>query len=61
MAWRSICAPWLTTGITLNGLNADVGNSLYVDWETDRDTLEGRAWAIKRGEPQIADGWGLRY
>ena len=48
-------------GLTLNGLNADVGNSLYVDWETDRDTLEGRAWAIKRGEPQIADGWGLRY
>ena len=48
-------------GLTLNGLNADVGNSLYVDWETDRDTLEARAWAIKRGEPEIDDGWGLRY
>ena len=48
-------------GLSLNGLNADAGNSLYVDWETDRDTLEGRAWAIKRGEPEIDDGWGLRY
>ena len=55
-----LCA-LVDNGITVNGLNADVGNSLYVDWETDRDTLEGRAWAIKRGEPQIADGWGLRY
>ena len=48
-------------GLTLNGLKADAGNSLYVDWETDRDTLEARAWAIKRGEPEIDDGWGLRY
>ena len=48
-------------GLTKNGLNADVGNSLYVDWETDRDTLEARAWAVKRGEPEIDDGWGLRY
>ena len=48
-------------GLTVNGLNADVGNSLYVDWETAKATAEGRAWAIKRGEPQIADDWGLRY
>ena len=48
-------------GLTVNGLNADVGNSLYVDWETDKATAEGRAWAIKRGEPQFAEGWGLRY
>ena len=55
-----LCA-LVDNGLTVNGLNADVGNSLYVDWETDRATLEARAWAIKRGEPQISDGWGLRY
>ena len=55
-----LCA-LVDNGLTLNGLNADAGNSLYVDWETDRDTLEARAWAIKRGEPEIDDGWGLRY
>ena len=55
-----LCA-LVDNGLTKNGLNADVGNSLYVDWETDRDTLEARAWAIKRGEPEIDDGWGLRY
>ena len=55
-----LCA-LVDNGLTANGLNADPGNSLYVDWETDRDTLEARAWAIKRGEPEIGDGWGLRY
>ena len=55
-----LCA-LVDNGLTLNGLNADLGNSLYVDWETDRDTLEARAWAIKCGEPEIDDGWGLRY
>ena len=32
-----------------------------MDWETDRDTIEARAWAVKRGEPEIDEGWGLRY
>ena len=61
-SWLAVylCA-LVDNGITVNGLNADVGNSLYVDWETDRDTIEARAWAVKRGEPQIDDAWGLRY
>ena len=48
-------------GLTVNGLNADKGSSLFIDWETNKGTVDARAWAIKRGEPQIADGWGLRY
>ena len=49
-------------GLTTNGLDADLGNSLFVDWETDRETVEGRAWALKRAEIQTFDeGWGLRY
>ena len=61
-SWLAVylCA-LVDNGLTINGLNADVGNSLYVDWETDRDTIEARAWAVKRGEPEIDDGWGLRY
>ena len=55
-----LCA-LVDNGLTKNGLNADVGNSLYVDWETDKATAEGRAWAIKRGDPDIHEGWGLRY
>ena len=55
-----LCA-LVDNGLTASGLHADAGNSLYVDWETDRDTLEARAWAIKRGEPEIDDGWGLKY
>ena len=55
-----LCA-LVDNGLTKNGLNADVGNSLYVDWETDRATAEGRAWAIKHGDPDINEGWGLRY
>ena len=48
-------------GLTASGLNADAGNSLYVDWEDEQSTLDARAWAIKRGEPEISDEWGLRY
>ena len=55
-----LCA-LVDNGLTKNGFNADVGNSLYVDWETDKATAEGRAWAIKRGDPDIDEGWGLRY
>ena len=55
-----LCA-LVDNGLTKNGFNADVGNSLYVDWETDKATAEGRAWAIKRGDPDIHEGWGLRY
>ena len=35
-----LCA-LVDNGLTKNGLNADVGNSLYVDWETDKATAEG--------------------
>ena len=45
-----LCA-LVDNGLTVNGLNADTGNSLYVDWETDKDTADGRAWAIKCGDP----------
>ena len=56
-----LCA-LVDNGLTLNGLNADLGNSLYVDWEEPtRGIAEQRAWAIKQGEPDIDDGWGLRY
>ena len=48
-------------GLTKNGLDADLGNSLYVDWETDKATVEGRAWALKCGSPDFDEGWGLRY
>ena len=47
--------------LTVNGLSADYGRSLYVDWETDKATIEGRAWGIKQGEPQIAPDWALAY
>ena len=61
-SWLAVyLAALVDNGITRNGLNADVGRTLYVDWETDRDTIEGRAWAIKQGEPQIAPEWGLAY
>ena len=61
-SWLAVylCA-LVDNGLTASGLKADPGNSLYVDWETDRDTIEARAWAVKRGEPEIDDGWGLRY
>ena len=61
-SWLAVylCA-LVDNGLTVNGLKADPGNSLYVDWETDRDTIDARAWAVKRGEPQIDGGWGLRY
>ena len=55
-----LCA-LVDNGLTTSGLKADPGNSLYVDWETDKATVEGRAWAIKRGHPDIHEGWGLRY
>ena len=55
-----LCA-LVDNGLTLNGLNADAGNSLFVDWEDERATAGERAWAIKRAEPQISDEWGLRY
>ena len=48
-------------GLTASGLSADAGKSLYVDWEDDHDILDDRAWAIKRGEPEIDDAWGLNY
>ena len=55
-----LCA-LVDNGLTVSGLNADVGKSLYVDWETDAPTVGARAWAIKGGEPQIESGWTLRY
>ena len=48
-------------GITCNGLNADVGRALYLDWETDHETISGRVWAIKGGEPQFSPDWTLAY
>ena len=54
-----LCA-LVDNGLSANRLKADVGNSLYVDWETDKDIVDRRTWALASGEPQI-DGWGLRY
>ena len=61
-SWLAVylCA-LVDNGLTASGLNADAGKSLYVDWEDDQSTLNERAWAIKRGEPEISDEWGLRY
>ena len=51
----------MDNGLTVNGLNADAGNSLYVDWEeTTEDAAEERAWALGQGDPQL-DGWGVRW
>ena len=61
-SWLAVYLCALVDGeLTASGLNADAGNSLYVDWEDDQSTLDARAWAIKRGEPEIDDTWGLRY
>ena len=55
-----LCA-LVDNGLTANGLKADVGNSLYVDWEeTTPDVAEQRAWALGQGDPQL-DGWGVRW
>ena len=48
-------------GVTINGLNADTGRTLYVDWECTEDVIAERAWAVKNGEPQIAHDWTLAY
>ena len=48
-------------GLSKCGLNADAGNSLYVDWEqTTPDAAEERAWALGQGDPQL-DGWGVKW
>ena len=61
-SWLAVylCA-LVDNGLTANGLKADAGNSLYVDWEEPTETVaEERAWALSQGDPRL-DGWGLRW
>ena len=49
-------------GQTHNGLVADLGRVLYLDWETSREMVEERVAAVKAGLGDLIDpDWELRY
>ena len=49
-------------GVSHNGLTADYGRALYLDYETSRETVEERVEAIKAGMGDLLDpAWKLRY
>lgn len=49
-SWFAIyIATLVTTGMSINGFNAEPGSVLYLDYETDEDTLRDRVDQITRG------------
>ena len=42
-------AALVTNGTETTGLNPDPGNVLYMDWETSKEILHERIWAVKQG------------
>ena len=55
-----LCA-MVDTGASIAGMTASQGRALYLDWEADSATVNRRAWALGRGQPEIPDTWRIDH
>ena len=57
-SWLAVyLAALVNHGLTANGLVADAGRSLYVDFEDSAEEIGERAWAVAHGDERFDPDW----